>query len=206
MFSTINILAPFLEDLGTKMNMSQNALAINILINGEAAANASAAAVIGVDNTTTGFQYRDFLKAHARFDRLGRTSDVLLVNEDTYVDIMDMPEVKGLVGTNQLMSVDADIRDMTSQRMRVHGLIPANCVMFVDRQNALRRLMAKPLTVESERIVSKQATVIYATAMLGFMTFMRDARFIMKQDAAYSGNQFPAWMDPTSYESIEFAN
>ncbi len=206
MFSTVNILAPFLEDLGVKMNMSQNALAINILINGEAAANASSAAVIGVENTTTGFQYRDFLKAHARFDRLNRTADVCIVNEDAYVDIKDMDEVKGLVGTNQLMSVDADIKNMTTHRMRVHGLMPDNAVMFIDKQNALRRLMAKPLMVESERIVSKQATVVYATAMLGFMTFMRDARFIMKSDLAYSSNPFPSWMDPSPYEAIEFAN
>jgi len=206
MFSTINLLSPFLEDLGVKMNMSQTALAIQILINGEVVGNTASAATIGVADTTKGFQYKDFLKAHARFDRLGNSCDIALVDEDTYVAIKDMPEVKGLIGGNQLLKVDSDIKNLTSQAMRVHGLIPANTVMFVDKMKALRRLLAKPLMVESERIVSKQTNVVYATAMLGFMTFLRDGRFMMKSDLAYSGNPFPSYMDPAPYESLEFAN
>ena len=206
MFSTINLLSPFLEDLGIKMNMSQSALAIRTLIDGEKDANAASAATIGVNDPTKGFQYMDFLKAHARFDRLGNSCDIALVNEDAYVAIKNMAEVKGLIGNNQLMKVDSDLKNLTSQSMRVHGLIPENTVMFVDKLKALRRLMAKPLMVESERIVSKQTNVVYATAMLGFMTFLRDGRFMMKSDLPYVGNEFPAFMDPSPYESLEFAN
>ncbi len=205
MFSTINLLAPFLEDLGTKMNMSQNALAIKILIEGEVAGGASAAAVIGVADTAKGFQYKDFVKSNARFDRLGSRTDIAIVNEDSYVSIKDMQEVKGLLGTNQLLKIDEDIKMMTSQAMRVHGLVPANCILFVDKAKALRRLMAKPLTVESERIVGKQTNVVYATTMLGFMTFLRDGRFLMDSSQAYSSAPFPSFMDPAPYENVEFA-
>lgn len=203
MFSTIQMLAPFLEDLGTRMNMSQNALAVKMLIEGETSANS--AATIGVKDTTVGFQYRDFLYAHAQFERIGRSADVSLVNVGTYVDIKDMPEVKGLVGTNQLLRVDSDIKTLSAQSMRTHGLMPAGKVMFVDKMNALRRLMVKPLMVESDRIVSKQSTEVVATAILGFMTILRDGRFLMDAALDVATDDFPTWMDPSAYESATFA-
>ena len=202
MFSTIQMLAPFLEDLGARMNMSQNALAVKMLIEGETSANS--AATIGVTDETKGFQYRDFLYAHAAFERIGRSADVSLVNVGTYVNIKDMPEVKGLVGNNQLLRVDSDVKTLSAQSMRIHGLMPANKVMFVDKMNALRRLMVKPLMVESDRIVSRQTTEVVATAILGFMTILRDGRFLMDASLPVASNDFPTWMDPTSYESQTF--
>jgi hypothetical protein len=206
MFATINILSPFLEDLGVKMGMSQSALALNTLINGEKAGNTASSAVIGVANTNEGFQYKDFLLANARFSRLGRQTTVAVVDEAAYVAIKDMQEVKGLLGNNQLLRMNSDIPDMNTLNMRVHGMMPASSIMFIDKANAMRRLMAKPLMVESEKIVSKQVNNVYATAMLGFMTFLRDARFIMDATKAYSSHGFPSYMDPTPYEAVEFAN
>lgn len=201
MFSTIQMLAPFLEDLGVRMNMSQNAEAVRVAINGDGASDA--AAVIGV-KTVGEFSYRDFVYAHAGFDNIGRSCSVSVLDKNTYADIMDMPEVKGLVGNNQLLRVSSDVKTLSNNSMRIHSIVPTGKILFIDKQYRMRRLMVKPLMVESDRIVSRQTNQVFASAILGFTSIMRDGAFIMDNSLDIATNDFPTWMSAAAYEQEGF--
>jgi hypothetical protein len=73
----------------------------------------------------------------------------------------------------------------------------------IDSQSALIKLNAKPLMVESERIVSNQTEATYASLTTGFANIFRDGRVIMDQSLDFASNGFPAFMDVDAFETVE---
>ena len=202
MLSTINMLSPFLEDVGARMSTNQDALAVKTLINGEDATNA--AVTVGV-TTANSLVWRDFMRVWIQMNRLGRDANIFLSNANTALDVMDLTEFKGFNGVTKTQNINLITPVPTSQDFAIHGLMTDGKIMFINTQQALRRLVLQPLMVDSEKIASRQVTDIYASCMMGFTTIMRDARIIVDKSLAFSGNSFPSWMNVDTYESEEFA-
>jgi hypothetical protein len=118
-----------------------------------------------------------------------------LTNRRGYVNVMNMPEVKGLVGTNQLLRVNADVKTLSPQGIRTHGLLPPDGILFVDKNVAVRELMVNLLSIESDKIINKQVTEVVATTTLGMTTIFEDGRFMMKSSLDVATNDFPSFMN-----------
>lgn len=195
MFSTLNMVTPFLEDLGSRINMSQNAVAIKALLQDIVS--------IGVKQTGK-FQYRDMVYVHAVMKNINRQINAAVSNVRSYTDVMDMDEVKGLVGTRQLININSEFKTLNVGDMGVHSGIPDDSTLFLDKATALRRLVAMPLKVENERIINKQVTEIVATMMVGFTTLMEDSRFLLNHSLDIATNDFPTTWTPDAIESVGF--
>ena len=56
------------------------------------------------------------------------------------------------------------------------------------------QLTARPLLVESEKIVRTQVAGTYASIITGFANVQRNARVVVDGSLAFSTNGFPTWM------------
>jgi len=73
----------------------------------------------------------------------------------------------------------------------------------VDRSSSVLKFNARPLLVETERIVSNQTEGTYATLTTGFGVIYRDARALLDGDVNFATDGFPAWMDVDAAEGVE---
>lgn len=201
-FVPLNILSIFLQDVGVKLGLGLDTLAINTLINGEQAGES--AAVVGVQSTVAGIAYEDILRAWLRMGRLGRLPNAMLGNEEPAIKVLQLPEFKGFAGDSTTQKIQIKTPVPQSQDFYVHGAMPAaNRLMLVDKMSAMIKLNAAALSVESERIVERQINGTYVTLMTGFATLFRDARLVLDGTLDFNaGNGFPSWMDVAAAENV----
>lgn len=199
-YVSLNVLSLFLQDMGIKMGVGLDNMAISVLINGDQTGGTEAPATVGVTNTTTGFQYVDLLRVWIRMARLGRMPKTILSNEEPALDILNLAEFKGNLYGGK---VDEKIKLLTpipsQSNYAIHGSMPAsNQIMIIDPASALIKFNATALKVESERIVEKGLQGTYATMTTGFANLFRDARVILDKSVTIAGSPFPSWMNAGS--------
>lgn len=196
-YTSINLLAIFLQDTGIKLGQKLNDSAIDVLINGDQAGGGEASAVVGVDNTTPGLTYADILKIWIRASRLGRSFTSIVAGEAMANKILNLAEFKNKEQGTPKESIVVNETLPSQSQLYVSAKVPANQAIFVDPALALVQLTANPLTVEADRLVSKQVNESYATVTTGFANIFRDARVIVDESVTIGAYPFPAWMTPT---------
>jgi hypothetical protein len=200
-YVSLNLVSIFLQDFGIKMGMGMDAMAIDVLINGEAAGGAESAPVIGVASAGT-LTYKDILKIWLRMSRIGRMPDSMIGGEDAALLTMDLAEFKR---TDKFGTADKTLNLKTPLPTRanyfIHGNVPTNEQIIIDSGAALIKMNAQPLLVEQDKTISNQTMSWYASFTTGFATMYRDARVILDHSVAFSSNGFPAYMDPTVQEN-----
>lgn len=198
-FVPLNILALFLGDVGRKLNLALDNVAMDTLINGDQTDGSEAAPVIGTISGSS-WSYNDLLRAWIRMGRLGRLPAGMIMNESPAMDILGLSEFKGFAGQSTTQKLELQTPVPATQKVWVTGAMPnANYLMLIDPTSALIKLNSMPLKVESQREVRKGVEGTYVSLMTGFCNMFRDARLIIQKNAAYAG--FPAWMDIDGLES-----
>lgn len=198
----LSMVSVFLEDYGVKLGMGLDYLAVKTLMNGDQADGSDAAAVIGVTTANT-LTYRDLLRPWVRMSRIGRDISNVIAGEEMAIDYLDLLTNTRLEGTPR---TNVSIKTPVPQNSNVwaHAGVTDNRLLAVDPRNALIKLNAQPLLVETDKIVSNQTIETYATITTGFATIMRDARLILDKSLAFSGNGFPAFMNPNPEQLVTF--
>jgi hypothetical protein len=202
-YVAVNVVQIFLQDMGVKLNQGLDTLLITILINGEQGDGSESAPVIGVDNTTTGFTYRDMLRLWIRMSRIGRSATRMIGGEKAANDILNLPEFKDRKQGTTDATLNLKSPVPTTADFYVHGGVPEDQIIVIDRTATCMKFNAQPLLVETERIVSNQTEATYATLTTGFAIVYRDGRAIIDADLPFSSNGFPAWMDVDAAENVE---
>lgn len=196
-YTSLNLLTIFIQDVGVKLGHKLNNKFVSILVDGDQDSGAEAAAVIGVDNTTTGLVYKDILLAWIRASRLGRLYDSIVASEAMANKILNLTEFKDKQqGTPQQAVIVNETLPAQSQ-IYVTSQLGDNEIVMLDKRFAMVQLTAAPLSVEGERIVRKQIQGTFASITTGFANIFRDARVVVDDSLLYSGNPFPAFMTPT---------
>lgn len=210
-YVTLNVIAIFLQDFGVKLNLGIDALMISVLINGEQTNGSESAPVVGVTTINT-FVYKDLLRVWIRMARIGRTPYGVIGGEAAALDTLDLPEFKqGVVGGTNAAGVAPnnrlDLKTPIPNRSAyfIHGSMPANQQMVIDRSSAIIKYNAQPLLVEEDKIVSKQVLETYASLTTGFGILYRDARVIIDKSVTIGTNNFPSYMDVDSLEAVSFS-
>lgn len=202
-YVSLNLLAMFLQDLGVKMGMGLDSHVIDVLLNGDQADGSESAPVIGVATTST-LAYKDMLKIWVRMSRLGRVPTTMVGGETIAVDMLDMDEFKL---RNQLGTTQANLTVKTpvpqSSNLFIHGSMPADQILMVDPSAALVKFNARPIMVESEKIISNQTEQTFVSFTTGFGTLFQDSRLILDRSVAFGSNGFPAYMDIDAYETAD---
>lgn len=203
-YVALNVVSIFLQDWGVKLAMGLDTLMIQTLINGDQAGGIDSCPVIGV-NTANSIVFRDLLRPWVRFSRLGKNPGVMIGGESISMDILDLLTTQKFFGDPRA-TVELKMKTPlpTNASIYVHGVMPQSQVMMLDKSDTIIKLNAQPLLVESEKIVSNQTQETFCSLTTGFATILKDSRLILDESILFSGNGFPAYMDPTSQETVIF--
>ena len=198
-FTSIDLLAVELSDIGRLMAIAETAYMIEVLLNGEQSDGSYGAPVVGVDTTGT-IAYKDIKRVTTRMKNLQRLPQDMLSNEATELDISLLPEVISFAGGTTLLGLKPDKADVRTLRTHSHGLMSGDQAMLIDPTSAIIRLIVRSLLVENERDASRQLDNVYVSKTLGFYKLKRDAAVIIDKSLPWSANQFPAWMDIEQFQ------
>lgn len=212
-YVSLDVMGIFLRDFGIQLGYAMDNLAIDTGINGDKIDGSESAPVIGVSvpvigsvgTTSKGIQYRDLLRIWIRGSRMGRNFTSMIGGEDEALNILDLPEFK--VRSNGTTEATLNLHTPVPNRADfwIHGGIPANQLMLIDKAAGMIKLTAQPLMLESERIVSNQTEAMYASLTTGFSKMYRDAIVMLDSSKAFSSNGFPEYMnlDPLMSVNLE---
>lgn len=211
-YVTVNVMSIFLQDFGVKLNLGLDSLLIDILINGEQADGSESAPIVGIGTAgLANFTYQDLLRVWIRMSMLGRMPFGIIGGEAAALQVLNLNEFKtNTVGGQQAAGVAPNARlDLrtpipTTSSYYIHGAVPNNYQILVDRSSAVIKYNVQPLLVETDKIVSNQTLETYCSLTTGFGILYRDARVVINAAVAFSGNGFPTWMDVAAQENIDF--
>lgn len=198
-YNSLSLAQLFFEDAGRILGHTLNGMAVEAIINGDQADNSESAAVIGVEDTADGVTWFDIARAAIQFALLGRTGTQIIGNATSALDYLNLPEVKNkqfpgapLLAT--MMKSPLTMPEMLYVSQKVTG----SKVVIQDPSASLVQLTSMPLMMETEKIISKQIEAAYVSIQTGFVKIQRNASVVINGAVAYSGNQFPTWMQPFS--------
>lgn len=204
-YVSLDVLGVYLRDFGIQLGYALDALAMNVLLNGNMLNGAESAPVVGVYDTTKGIQYKDLLRLWVRASRLGRNYQNIVGGENLAIDMLNLPEFKDRKSgtTDATLNIKSPVPNKAN--FYIHPGTPDNQLLMVDRSAALIKLTAKELMLESERIVSNQTQATYATLTTGFCKMYQDAAVLVAANKAFTTNGFPAFMniDPFLHVGLE---
>jgi hypothetical protein len=196
-YVSIDVIAIFFEDFGVKLGQALDVLAIDVLMNGDQADGSASAPVIGVA-TTGDVVYKDFLRPWVRGARMGRNFSTIIGGEAAAMDTLDLPEFKARTQGTTEATLNMKTPVPKSADYYVHGNVPDDQQILIDKRYALVKLNAIPLNIESEKIVSNQTLQFFATITTGFAKLFLDAAIILDKDLAFASNGFPDYMEVDS--------
>lgn len=209
-YTSINMLSIFLEDVGVRFGTGLDRMAIETLLQGDQADGSDSVAVVGVGNTGS-LKYADLLQIWIRMQTLGLVPSTMIMNEVPALGILQMEEFKlpspqYAMGANPSGIPAPTLNFKTplpqNQDVFINRAIPNNnYVMLLNKMNALIKLNATGLLVETERNASKQFSSFYVSQTTGFATLKRDARVVIDKSVAFSAQGFPTWMDISANEA-----
>jgi hypothetical protein len=202
-YVTANIIGIFLQDFGVKLNHGIDSLMIDTLINGEQVDGSESSPVVGVATAST-FVYKDLLKVWVRMARIGRTPTAIIGGEDAAIDTLNLDEFKKRESGNEYKTLNLKTPLPSSAAYYIHGVMPANQQMVIDKSAAIIKYNSQPLLVEDEKMVSNQTVATYASLTTGFGILYRDARVIIDKSLLFSGNGFPSYMNVDPLENVDF--
>jgi hypothetical protein len=195
-YVSLDVMALFVRDFGIKLGYALDALAIDVLLNGNLPSGAESAPNIGVTNVGSTV-YRDLLRIWVRGSRIGRKYTTLIGDEEAGIDLLDLPEfkVKSTGTTEATLNLKTPVP--SSADFFIHPGIPDNHIAMIDRTASLLKLTARQLMLEAERIVSNQTEATYATLTTGFSKMYQDGTLLLDSTTAFSG--FPSYMNPDPF-------
>ena len=211
-YVSLNVIGIFLQDFGVKMGHALDTLAIDCIINGEQADGSESAPVIG---TTTGVAstkaYSDFLRAWIRGARMGRKFSTIIGGEAAALSTLDLTPFKTNSDGSKMAAGVPTTTALTlktpvpaSAEYYIHGNIPANQEILLDKAATLLKFNAQPLMIESDKVVSNQTIETYASMTTGFAKLFTDGALIMDASKAFASYGFPTYMDVDPFENVVF--
>lgn len=192
--STIDLVLVFLAEVGNDMSIGADVEALRTLVSGEQPDLSESAPVVGVLDTTKGYQYKDFKKIFSRMARLKRPAGRLVTSEDDSVDITSIDRFEGFQGDTRLASIQTIIGVPERFENDVH-VLPTGQILFLADKMAMVKLRHKGLTVERRRNPQTQVEELYVSDHIGFAILRRDARVLLDKTVNFSAAGFPAYMD-----------
>ncbi len=204
MRSSIDMLVEYVMTVGEDMGLGSDALAINVLKNGEQSDLSESAPIIGSENGTS-IEYKDMSRVVGRMRRLGNIPTRIITQEGQGLDLTMISEIKGFDGMKVLTSFNNGIhQNLPAFNNDIHGLTTSGTAIFLAPNRCMLKLAFRPMKTERRRNPKTQEEEIYFSDWIGFSIVRRDARVIVNKALAFSGNGFPSYMDVDSYQNNPF--
>ncbi len=208
--SSLNLLTQFLGEVGTDMSLAQDVEALSVLINGEQEGGIESAPVVGVNNTTTGFTYKDLKRVVARMERLRRMVTRIISGEDDGLDMALLEEFKGFSGDTKLGNVQGIMGKVLSLANDIYTM-PDNQIMLLAPQKAMTKLQYRGMKTERRRNPQTQEDELFVSDYTGYAILRRDARVIIDKSVEYDATAgetggFPTYMDIDARLATQYKN
>lgn len=201
-FVSIDVVGIFLQDFGVKLGQALDTLAIDTLLNGDQADGSASAPVIGVGTVNTKV-YKDYLRVWIRASRMGRNFSTIIAGEDAALETLDLPEFKARQNGTTEATLNLKTPVPKSADYFIHGNIPANQELMIDKRYALVKMNVIPLLIETDKIISNQTIETYATITTGFAKLFLDAALVLDKTLPFASNGFPSYMDVDSLQDVQ---
>lgn len=201
-YVSLDLVSLFLQDFGVKLGMGIDTMMISALLNGDQVSGSDSAAVVGITTPST-LVYRDLLKLWVRAARMGKDFSTIIAGEKMAMDVLDLLTNTRLFGVPRA-NITLKTPVPQNSDLYVSGLVPLNQAIVLDKSNAIVKLNAQPLLVETEKIISNQTQETFATLTTGFATIFKDSRLILDETLNFTAAGFPTYFDPTSQENVAF--
>lgn len=196
-FSSLSLVQLFMEDVGRILGHTLNGMAVDTIINGDQADLSETAAVIGVESTVNGITWYDIARVAIQFGMIGRTGLQAIGNATSTLNYINLPEVKNkqFAGAALLPTMVKTPLQMPEE-LYASVKVPTNKLAIQDPSSSLVQLTAVPLMMETEKIIMKQIQGTVVSIYTGFAKLQRNASIVIDGSILFSGNGFPAWMQP----------
>jgi len=192
------LLSYYLRKFGVMLSAQLYNEASATLVSGDQADSSDTCAVVGVESTSSGVTFKDFLRAWIRARRISMNWNNLITTEAGAWNVLQLNEFsaqRGLGGTE--VTLDSRNRIIpASMPHLISTAITDDQIMLFDKSQALLFLVFRPLLVESERIIMRQISGTACSIICGWTTIDRNARIILDGTKAYSSYGFPTYMAP----------
>ncbi len=174
----IDQLQTFFRKLGIRLQKSELAQAIDVLLNGYFA-DIDAPETIGVKSTTS-YDLTDLWFAHrVMIDDYGFVPNEYIMNRKTATDYLSLKDGQGNFFFLQEILGASLPEGIQNAKIRINEGVPNDKILLVDKRNALQEYVFKDLSSETERSASKQINTVYTTKINQFVPFEKNARLIL---------------------------
>lgn len=192
------LLGYFLQKFGIALAAGLYVDAVTTMVNGDQSDGSDACAVIGVEETTDGITFKDFLRPWIRARRIGMRWNDMVTSETGAFNILQISQFSDPQGAGTTkVTVKSRNRVIPSEMGHsISGDVADDQAMLYDQRMNMIMLIFRPLLVESERIIMRQINGTAASITAGFTTIDRAARIIIDGGLAFASNGFPTWMAP----------
>lgn len=204
MRSSIDMLVEYVMTVGEDMGLGADALAVNVLKNGEQSDLSESAPIIGSESGTA-IAWKDMVRVSGRMRRLGNVPNVIITQEEEGLNVNLIDEIKGYDGTRLLTQLQNTFAMLPSYKHDIHGLVSSGTAIFLSSSRCMLKHTFRPMLTERRRNPKTQKEEIYFSDYIGFSIVRRDARVIVNKAVAFSGNGFPSYMDVDSYQNNPFS-
>lgn len=198
----LNLLGEAMIQVANLYNRQRAGAILDCIVNGDK--TDYSAPVVGVQSTTDGFKYIDLKVVLTRLQNLGYNPNVIIGKELAIIGFGMLDEIKGYAGGTQLINVtnmQPDVRNLWSLS---HGAVPDNELIIMDGTRCINEYVYKPLMMEQDRDILTRLNNISIVADLGFGKMLRDSAVRIDKTKAFSGNDFPSYMDVATIQQTGF--
>jgi hypothetical protein len=178
---------------------------VEVLKNGEKptdkAGNAidESVAVIGVDNTTNGWTYKDLRRAWIRMGEVGGMPSEIITCEENVEKILDFDEFKKReAGTTEKT---LRLRQPLPSAQNLYSYpLDGKYYLLVNPAAVVGKVVEKAPMVESEKLIRQQKFFIVYSEAYGLYTKVPTTRVMFDATKAFSSNKWPAWFAPMEFK------
>ena len=202
---TLDMLAENMRLAADNLNVIRRAELVNVMVNGDGGIDEDKnpiddeIATIGIENTTSGFQYIDLLRVWVRMGSLGRMPDAIIANETNGLVILQLEEFKKRATGTTDKSLRLRQPLPTSQNLYIFNGLTDDYILMVDTSAVIGRVFEQAPMVESDKDIRQQIVDMVYSESFGFYTRLPLARVRFDLTKTYTGNEFPAWFAAHSY-------
>jgi hypothetical protein len=193
--STIDFFSVFLRHFGIKLSIGKDMRALLTLINGDQDDLSEAAPVIGVENSGA-FEMLDIDRVTTRMEALQQPYTSAVMKESIF-----NTDLNAALTSRERMTVKQYLPNSTT-----HEGMPANAILFVNRETALAELQYRGLTTVTHRNPAKQTNTLYVSTSVGYGKIMQTGAVLLTSAGEFSSAnfKFPSSMDLEYLVSQDF--
>lgn len=197
---SMDMFGKFLATQGAMVGLGMDASMIDVLYNGDQYDNSMSAAVIGVDNTTNGFQYSDFLRAAILLAGQGFMLDTLIMSFNDAKSMFNIDEFKLRGEGTALIVPERNIPLPSTVKMFAKSNATDGKIIALDSRNAVVEFVGEPMLIENQKFIFERQEGTAITSRVGFANLYRTGRLVIDTANTYGSAGFGIddydWFEP----------